>query len=294
MASTLLKSARLTSRIPRFLASSRRLASSFVETEQKGKVLVVSINRPEKRNAINTETATELVECFHSFEIDDSSAVAVLCGKGGYFCSGYDLEELSQRDAEDFLSKLKPPGDGNGPLGPTRLKLTKPVVGAIQGHAVGGGLELALMCDLRIAEESTVFGFFNRRFGVPLLDGGAVRLPYIIGLSRALDLIMTGRAVHSDEALHIGLANRVVPNGSAVEEAIKLATQISKFPQDALKADRKTAFYSAYNADSFYDALTYEYRKGVKLPTIKDSIAGAQKFQSGIGKKGSFEEWLDH
>ncbi|KAK3708841.1 hypothetical protein QZH41_005114 [Actinostola sp. cb2023] len=237
--------------------------SSFVETEQKGKVLVISINRPEKRNAINSETATKLAECFRIFEIDDSYAVAVLCGKGGHFCSGYDLAELSEKKPEDFLSSIAPPGEGDGPLGPTRLKLTKPVVGAIQGHAVGGGLELALMCDLRIAEESTVFGFFNRRFGVPLLDGGAVRLPYLIGLSRALDLIITGRAVHSDEALHIGLANRVVPNGSAVEAAIKLATQIAKFPQDALKADRKSAFYSAFNADSFYDALTYEYRKAL-------------------------------
>lgn len=127
-----------------------------------------------------------------------------------------------------------------------------------------------------------------------MLDGGATRLPYLIGLSRALDLIITGRAVHSDEALHIGLANRVVPNGQAVDAAIKLAKQISKYPQDALKADRKAAFYSSFNATNFYDALHYEFKKGVKIPVIKDSIAGAQKFQSGIGKKGSFEEWLDY
>ncbi|XP_031558737.1 uncharacterized protein LOC116295133 [Actinia tenebrosa] len=294
MAGVLSMSRRFAFRIPRLAAAGTRLKSYLVEKERIGKVLMVSICRPEKRNAINVDTAKELSEIFQHFEIDDSVSVAVLCGKGGHFCAGYDLEELSDKEAEEYLKQIAPPGEGDGPMGCTRLKLTKPVVGAIQGHAVGGGLELALMCDLRVAEENTVFGFFNRRFGVPLLDGGAVRLPYLIGLSHALDLIITGRPVKADEALHIGLANRVVPKGKAIEECVKLAEQIAKYPQESLKADRKSAFYSAYNADSFYDALTYEYRKGVKLQTIKDSIEGARKFQKGFGKKGSFDDWYDY
>ncbi|EDO31779.1 predicted protein [Nematostella vectensis] len=291
MAGILSRCTRFAVVLPRVFGASARSATSYVNTEQKGKVLVVSIARPEKRNAINSETADQLSETFRHFEIDDSVNVAVLTGKGGNFCAGSDLQELAQKDAETYMKSFYPPGEGDGPMGPTRLKLTKPVIGAIQGYAVGGGLELALLCDLRVCEEDSVFGFFNRRFGVPLVDGGAVRLPYLIGLSRALDLIMTGRAVKAQEAIEIGLVNRVVPKGKAIEEAIKIAEKISRFPQESLKADRKTAFYSTFNADSFYDALTYEYRKGVKIPIVRDAIAGAQQFQQGMGKKGSFDEW---
>ncbi|KAJ7321474.1 hypothetical protein OS493_034827 [Desmophyllum pertusum] len=202
---------------------------------------------------------------------------------GDSFCAGYDLEEISTSGPEEFLRSLAPPGEGDGPMGPTRLKLTKPVIGAIEGLAVAGGMELALMCDLRVVAEDMKMGIFNRRFGVPMLDGGSARLPAIIGLSRALDLIMTGRPVDAKEALSIGLANRVVPKGKVVEEAIKLAKMIAGFPREALIADRQSAFYSTFNADSFYDALTYEYRKGVKLTTIKEAFEGA---------KGSFKDYL--
>ncbi|KAJ7361767.1 hypothetical protein OS493_014408 [Desmophyllum pertusum] len=166
--------------------------------------------------------------------------------------------------------------------GPTRLKLTKPVIGAIEGLAVAGGMELALMCDLRVVAEDMKMGIFNRRLGFPMLDGGSTRLPFIVGLSRALDLILTGRPVDANEALSIGLANRVVPKGKAVEEATKLAKMIAGFPGEALKADRKSAYYSMFNADSFCDALTYEYRKGVRLTTIKADFEGA---------KGSYEDY---
>ncbi|CAH3029558.1 unnamed protein product [Porites evermanni] len=280
-------------KIPLALSSARRFESTLVETEEDGKIFFVSIARPEKRNAVNAETAKQLSEAFRAFENHDECSVAVFFGKGGSFCAGYDLQELSERDPEKFLKSVPPVGEGDAPMGPSRLKLSKPVIGAIEGHAVAGGMELALICDLRVAAENTVMGIFNRRFGVPLLDGGTARLPYIVGLSRALDLIMTGRPVSAQEAYSMGLVNRVVPNGKALDEAIKLAKLIARFPQESLITERKSVYYSVFNAESFYDALSYEHSKGVKVQTIKDSIKGAKEFLEGKGRKGSFDDYLD-
>ncbi|XP_029195776.1 enoyl-CoA hydratase EchA19-like [Acropora muricata] len=280
-------------KISSLVALAKRFNSDLVETEQDGKIFHVVITRPEKRNAVNSETAKQLADAFRSFEVDEECNVAVFYGKGSNFCAGYDLEELSKRDPGTFLKSVPPVGEGDAPMGPSRLKLSKPVIGAIEGHAVAGGMELALMCDLRVAAEDSVMGIFNRRFGVPLLDGGTARLPYIVGLSRALDLIMTGRPVSATEAHSMGLVNRVVPKGKAVEEAIKLAQLISRFPSDSLIAERKAVFYAMFNAESFNDALTYEHTKGVKLGAIQDSIKGAREFLQGKGRKGSFDDYLD-
>ncbi|CAH3149311.1 unnamed protein product, partial [Porites lobata] len=279
-------------KIPLALASARRFENTLVETEEDGKIFFVSIARPEKRNAVNAETAKQLSEAFRAFENHDECSVAVFFGKGGSFCAGYDLQELSERDPEKFLKSVPPVGEGDAPMGPSRLKLSKPVIGAIEGHAVAGGMELALICDLRVAAENTVMGIFNRRFGVPLLDGGTARLPYIVGLSRAFgphhDWLI--RPVSAQEVLQYGTGQPgVVPNGKALDEAIKL-----RCPTPGWKLIiHASVYYSVFNAESFYDALSYEHSKGVKVQTIKDSIKGAKEFLEGKGRKGSFDDYLD-
>ncbi|XP_029979771.1 uncharacterized protein LOC115411696 [Sphaeramia orbicularis] len=256
-----------------------------VVSERRGTVVTVAINRPEARNAVNQETAGRLVEELEAFDRDPDLNVAVLYGKGGNFCAGYDLKELANQTAS--LKLEQDVTKGPGPLGPSRMQLSKPLIAAVDGFAVAGGLELALLADLRVVEESAVMGVFCRRFGVPLIDGGTVRLPRLIGLSRALDLILTGRPIGAQEALAYGLANRVVPNGQALQAALQLAEQISSFPQQCLRADRSSAMYSCYDAPSFIQAMQYEIDNGI--PVIQsESVAGATRFSSGAGRGGKF------
>jgi enoyl-CoA hydratase len=249
-----------------------------VTSERVGPVTTVVLSRPEVRNAVDRATAAELADAFRDFEASDA-AVAVLFGDGGTFCAGADLKAV----AEGRPNRVE--ADGDGPMGPTRLRLTKPVIAAVAGHAVAGGLELALWCDLRVAEEDAVFGVFCRRWGVPLIDGGTVRLPRLIGTSRAMDLILTGRPVDATEALAIGLVNRVVPRGQARAAAEALAAELAAFPQRCLREDRLSVLEQEGLTEP--DALAGEYRHGlVSLAT--DSVAGAGRFAAGAGRHGDF------
>jgi enoyl-CoA hydratase len=251
-----------------------------VRVERRGPVLTVVLSRPEVRNAVDRETAQALADAFRAFEADEEARVAVLFGEGGSFCAGADLKAI----AAGRPNRVEPEGDG--PMGPTRLRLGKPVIAAIAGHAVAGGLELALWCDLRVAEEDAVLGFFDRRFGVPLLDGGTVRLPRLIGLARALDFILTGRAVDAAEALRIGLVHRVVPKGTSREAAEALAGELARFPQACLRNDR----LSAYEQEGLplAEALANELRRG-QAAIGAEAAEGARRFVSGAGRHGSFE-----
>ncbi|HRK36018.1 MAG TPA: crotonase/enoyl-CoA hydratase family protein [Candidatus Hydrogenedentes bacterium] len=252
-----------------------------VSVEKKGPVTTVVLSRPERRNAVDGETAQALVEAFASFEQDDTASVGVLYGDHGQFCSGADLKAI----ASGSFNRLEP--DGDGPMGPTRTVLRKPVIAAIEGHAVAGGLELALWCDLRVAGESAILGVYCRRWGVPLIDGGTVRLPRLIGLSHALDLILTGRGVTAKEALEMGLVNRVVPHGEARRAAEQLALEISKFPQVCMQGDRLSA-YQQFDLP-LPEALRNEFEHGLRS-LAADSLAGAQRFASGAGRHGAVEE----
>lgn len=254
-------------------------------SERRGAVVTIAINRPEVRNAVNQKTAQHLLQELEAFDRDSDLNVAVLHGKGGNFCAGYDLKELANHT--DSLKLEQDVTKGPGPLGPSRLQLSKPLIAAVSGFAVAGGLELALLADLRVVEESAVMGVFCRRFGVPLLDGGTVRLPHLIGLSRALDLILTGRPVGAQEALAYGLANRVVPDGQALEAALQLAEHISSFPQQCLRADRSSAFHTCYQAQSFTQAMQFEMDTGFPV-ILSESVAGAVRFSSGAGRGGKF------
>ena len=251
-----------------------------VRIEKSGPVTTVILSRPASRNAVDGPTAQLLAEAFRAFEQDDEAAVAVLFGEGGTFCAGADLKSIGT----DRSNRVE--ADGDGPMGPTRMRLSKPVIGAVAGHAVAGGLELALWCDLRVAEENAVFGVFCRRWGVPLIDGGTVRLARLIGTSRAMDLILTGRPVSAGEALDMGLANRVVPTGSARAEAEALAAQIAAFPQTCLRQDR----LSLLEQDGLSEevAMANEPRHGL-VSLEADSLSGASRFASGAGRHGSFK-----
>lgn len=261
------------------------VAGQSVVSERRGAVVTMAINRPEARNAVNQETARRLLQELQAFDRDPDLNVAILYGKGGNFCAGYDLKELANHT--DSLKLEQDVTKGPGPMGPSRLQLSKPLIAAVSGFAVAGGLELALLADLRVVEESAVMGVFCRRFGVPLIDGATVRLPRLIGLSQALDLILTGRPVGAQEALAYGLANRVVPDGQALEAALELAEQISAFPQQCLRADRSSALYSCYEAQSFTQAMQFEADHG--FPVVpSESVAGAARFSSGVGRGGKF------
>ncbi len=251
-----------------------------VLVEKDGPITTVVINRPEVRNAVDPESAAALRAAFRAFEADDESLAAVLCGAGGCFCAGFDLKVV----ATQSLSASYDP-EGDGPMGPTRMLLSKPVVAAVDGYAVAGGLELALWCDLRVMEEDATLGVFCRRWGVPLIDGGTVRLPRLIGLSRALDMILTGRPVGAEEALRWGLANRVVPKGQARAEAQNLARELARFPQICLRADRMSA-YRQWDFD-LEEALKFEGRQGYK-PLVEEAQKGASRFAAGAGRGGSF------
>ncbi|MFF9622289.1 crotonase/enoyl-CoA hydratase family protein [Streptomyces griseosporeus] len=250
-----------------------------VRVERRGPVTTVVLSRPEVRNAVDGPTAAELAAAFREFEADDSARAAVLWGEGGTFCAGADLKAMGGEHGNRVAE------DGDGPMGPTRLRLSKPVIAAVAGHAVAGGLELALWCDLRVAEEDAVFGVFCRRWGVPLIDGGTVRLPRLIGTSRALDLILTGRPVPAREALEMGLANRVVAPGTARAAAEELAASLAAFPQACLRSDRASVLdQEGLPAE---EALRQELRYGARV--LPEALEGAARFADGAGRHGSFD-----
>ncbi|MGW5665645.1 crotonase/enoyl-CoA hydratase family protein [Streptomyces sp. NPDC003758] len=251
-----------------------------VRVERQGHVFTVVLSRPEARNAVDGPTATELAAAFREFEADEVARVAVLWGEGGTFCAGADLKAVGTGRGNRVAE------DGDGPMGPTRLRLSKPVIAAVAGHAVAGGLELALWCDLRVAEEDAVFGVFCRRWGVPLIDGGTVRLPRLIGTSRAMDMILTGRPVPAREAWEMGLANRVVPTGRARAEAEELAAAIARFPQACLRGDRA----SVLDQEGLDEraALRVELRHGMDV--LAQGLQGAARFAAGAGRHGSFSD----
>jgi enoyl-CoA hydratase len=248
--------------------------------QRAGPVWTVLLSRPERRNAVDGPTAAALTDAFRSFDADPEAAVAVLYGEGGTFCAGADLKSVGTPAG----NRVTPVGEGDGPMGPTRLRLSKPVIAAVAGHAVAGGLELALWCDLRVAEASSVFGVFCRRWGVPLIDGGTVRLPRLIGLSRAMDLILTGRPVDGAEALRIGLANRVVPDGTSRAAAEKLAGELARFPQTCLHEDRLSLLEQQGRPEA--DALAQEFEHGLR--SLGDVQAGLERFRQGAGRHGNF------
>ncbi|GGV74313.1 enoyl-CoA hydratase [Streptomyces gelaticus] len=250
--------------------------------ERDGAVFTVILSRPGVRNAVDGPTASQLADAFREFEADPGAAVAVLWGEGGTFCAGADLKGIGTERSNKVLA------DGDGPMGPTRMRLGKPVIAAVSGHAVAGGLELAVWCDLRVVEEDAVFGVFCRRWGVPLVDGGTVRLPRLIGESRAMDMILTGRPVPAAEAYAMGLANRIVPPGQARDAAERLAREIAAFPQLCLRHDRLSM--REQHGLSEPEALAAEYRHGLVPLTVGETQAGAERFGSGAGRHGSFDE----
>ena len=252
-----------------------------VRIERKGPVFTVILSRPERRNAVDRDTAQALADAFRTFDTEAEARVAVLYGVGGNFCAGADLKAV----AEGKGNVTREAGDG--PMGPSRMLLRKPVIAAVAGYAVAGGLELALWCDLRVAERSAHFGVFCRRWGVPLIDGGTVRLPRIVGLGRALDMILTGRPVGAEEALRIGLADRVVEDGQGRRAAEALAEQIAGFPQLCMRSDRLSAYEQG--GLSLTDALGNEFRRGMEVIQSGETAAGAQRFFSGAGRHGTFE-----
>src|SRR5579863_6024988 len=243
-----------------------------VAVEKKGPVTTVILHRPDVRNAVDNPTADALAEAFREFEADADARVAVFWGAGGTFCAGADLNVVATGERTKRYHV-----EGDGPMGPSRLRLTKPVIAAVAGYAVAGGLELALWCDLRVMEQSAVFGVFCRRWGVPLIDGGTVRLPRMVGLGRALDLILTGRPVGAEEALAMGLANRVVPDGTSRQAAEDLAAQIAAFPQTCLRSDRASAYEQAGLPHD--EAMRNEFLRGLQVIASGESRAGAQRFK---------------
>lgn len=253
-----------------------------VVVEHVGPVTVVTINRPEVRNAVNGPTAAALADAFRAFEADEDALVAVLTGRGGVFCAGADLKAIGTG------SENKARREGDGPMGPTRMHLSKPVIAAVEGFAVAGGLELALWCDLRVAASDATFGVFCRRWGVPLIDGGTVRLPRAIGHSRAMDMILTGRAVDAEEALRFGLVNRVSSPGGALEAAVVLANQIASMPAGCMRSDRDSAMTQW--SLSHDDAMAYEFDKGFSVIRSGETAEGAARFRDGAGRHGAFAD----
>jgi enoyl-CoA hydratase len=258
-------------------------SSLAVRIEKKGAVTTVILSRPEVRNAVDQGTAKALADAFRAFEADGEAKAAVFWGDHGTFCAGADLKAIARESGQrDYSNKF----EGDGPMGPTRMVLSKPVIAAISGYAVAGGLELALWCDLRVMEEDAILGVFCRRWGVPLIDGGTVRLPRLIGLGHALDLIVTGRPVTAHEALAMGLVNRVVPKGTSREAAEKLALEISSFPQACMNADRLSA-YRQWDL-SLMEALRNEFERG--FPMVEaEGLSGAARFAGGAGRGGKFD-----
>jgi enoyl-CoA hydratase len=265
-----------------------------VRIEKKGAVWTVIHDRPEARNAMDPESADALTAAFLEFDADPDAAVAVFYGAGGAFCAGWDLKFVSTLDRDHPLGELdfpSPPGSGNGgdiprgPMGPSRLELDKPVIAAIEGPAVAGGMELALWCDFRVMASESYLGVYCRRWGVPLIDGGTVRLPRLVGQGRALEIILTGRKVPVEECLSIGLCEYVTPKGGARAKAEELAREIARFPQVCARADRRSAIKG--HGLSVRDALVQEWSNG-REPLVKDGVAGAGRFKDGLGRHGDF------
>lgn len=250
-----------------------------VRYESRDRVAIVTIDRPEVRNAVDGETAAELASAFRAFEKDPGLDVAVLTGAGGTFCAGADLKALAAGRPMSLTE------DGDGPMGPTRMLLSKPVIAAIEGYAVAGGLELALWCDLRVAASDSTFGVFCRRLGVPLIDLGTIRLPRLIGHSRAMDLLLTGRAVPGPEAFEIGLANRLAEPGGALEAAVQLATEIAAVPQTCMRNDRRSA-YEQWDTD-LETAVVNEFKLGIETIASGETQGGAERFSAGEGRSGA-------
>jgi enoyl-CoA hydratase len=265
-------------------------SSTSVRVEKSGAVTTVILSRIEARNAVDRPTADRLSDAFLAFEKDENASVAVLWGEGGTFCAGADLKAIASGDKRN---RVEPPRGNsrlarNAPMGPTRMLLSKPVIAAIAGHAVAGGLELALWCDLRVAEANAVLGVFSRRWGVPLIDGGTIRLPRLIGQSRAMDMILTGRAVSADEALAMGLVNRLVPEGESRRAAEALAQELTRFPAVCLKGDRLSVLEQWGLSDRM--ALANEFRRGMRALAVNETFAGAARFAKGKGRGGSFKD----
>lgn len=248
--------------------------------DKDGPVTLIGINRPHIRNAVDRATAEALADAFRAFDADSSSSVAVLHGRGDTFCAGADLKALASGHANRFAP------DGDAPMGMTRMRLSKPVIAAIEGHAVAGGLEVAAWADLRIAAQDSIFGVFCRRWGVPLIDGGTYRLSRLVGTGRAMDLILTGRPVDADEALRIGLVNQVVPTGEAVRVSVELAHELSAFPQTCMRHDRMSLLEQEGMSET--EAAANEYRHGL-VSISSDAVAGASRFAEGAGRHGSFD-----
>lgn len=257
--------------------------TDLILVERQPPLTFIRINRAHCRNAVDRATATALAQAFRDFDQDTASSVAILTGVGDHFCAGADLKAVSSGDAER-MHRLDPEGDG--PMGPSRMQLSKPVIAAISGYCVAGGLELALWCDLRVVDDSAVLGVFCRRFGVPLIDGGSVRLPRLIGMSRAMDMILTGRPVDAIEAEHIGLANRRVAQGRLEQAARELALQIAAFPQTCLRNDRQSALQQWPLSET--EALQQEFTLGLRTLSSGETLAGANRFGEGIGRHGQF------
>ncbi len=254
---------------------------SVVLVEKDGPVTIVSINRPEVRNCVDNATSKALVEAWRDFDQDENQRVGVFAGVDTGFCAGADLKAKADGEVRPVTET------SDGPMGPSRMTLSKPVIAAISGHAVAGGLELALWCDMRVAEEDTILGVYCRRWGVPLVDGGTIRLPRLIGLGHAMDLILTGRGVHADEALQMGLVNRVVSKGKAREEAVALAHQLCRFPQICMNSDRLSAIEQF--GMSLDDAIIHEFRRGQEA-LKKEALDGAARFAEGKGRGGGFDD----
>lgn len=255
-----------------------------VHYENRARVAIITIDRPEVRNAVDPATASALADAFRRFESDDAADVGILTGASGTFCAGADLKAVASGVRRDFGP------EADGPMGPTRMMLDKPVIAAIEGYAVAGGLELSLWCDLRVMAEDAVMGVFCRRFGVPLIDLGTVRLPRLIGQSRAMDLILTGRPVTAHEAAEIGLANRVAPSGQALDAAVALAEQIAQHPQRCMRNDRRSAIEQW--SMSWDEAMRNELALGMETIQSGESLTGAARFSAGAGRHGSFDD--DH
>jgi enoyl-CoA hydratase len=255
-----------------------------VRSESRNELFIVTITRPEVRNCVDQETAEGLAEAFRRFDADDDLRVAILQGAEGCFCAGADLKAVGDADASRANRVLS---EGDGPMGPTRMLLGKPVIAAVEGYAVAGGLELALWCDLRVAARDAVFGVYCRRWGVPLIDGGTIRLPRLIGQSHAMDMILTGRGVSGEEALSMGLANRLVDPGTALDRAIELAESLTGFPQRCMRSDRLSSILQW--GDSIDDALAMETKMGLEVIHSGETSEGARRFASGAGRHGTFE-----
>ena len=254
-----------------------------------GPFRVININRPERRNAVDRETGDELYAAFQDFDKDDGLSVAILTGVDGAFCAGFDLKSIAEGGT---IGRVEDGGENDlGPMGPTRMVLSKPVIAAIEGHAVAGGMELALWCDLRVMAENATFGIYCRRFGVPLVDGGTFRLARLIGQSRAMDLVLTGRPVDAAEADRIGLANRVVAPGEALKVSLELAHQLSKFPQTCMRNDRLSMLQQW--GMSHDEALRNETRIGFETMNSGETFDGASRFAGGVGRHGKFQEEAD-